>query len=210
MLTRKLRRRFFRDERGAAFVEFAIGAPVFVLLLTCGMELTNLALTHLRLNRAAETLADNASRIPKQVDEFDLGQVFEGVQLQGKPIDLQNKGRIIISSLDNNGQTGSKKGQRIRWQRCDGAKVAKAPKYGREGQGNSDDSLKDGIGPPGRKIVAQPDTAVMYAEVIYDYEPVIFSGVIPARELRYEAAFNVRERDQLGITNTKGRPVKSC
>ncbi|GAA4042253.1 hypothetical protein GCM10022281_24220 [Sphingomonas rosea] len=197
------------DQGGAAFVEFAIAAPLFVLMLTGGFELTNLALTHLRLNRAAETLADNASRIPTQVDEFDLGQVFEGVELQGKSIDLENKGRIILSSLEDNGKGGSAKGQKIAWQRCDGKKV-KEPKYGREGKGASDNALKDGVGPPGRKVSAPAGTAVMYAEVVYDYEPILWKGIIPSKEIRYEAAFNVRERDQLGITNSKGKPPKTC
>lgn len=203
-------RRLLRDQGGAAFVEFAISAPVFVFLLMGGMELSSLALTHLRLARTAETLADNASRIPNQVDEFDIGQTFEGANLQGKSIQLEQRGRIIISSVEDNGETGPNKGQTIRWQRCDGTKTAKAPKYGRQGKGKNDNSLKNGIGPPGRRIAASPGTAVMHAEVVYDYAPILFSGIIPAAEIRYEAAFNVRERNQFGITNTKGKPVKNC
>lgn len=198
------------NQAGVAMTEFAVTLPLFVLLLTGGMELTNLALTHLKLNRVAETVADNAARVRVQMDEFELGQIFEGVEIQGETIDLKDKGRVVLSSLQDNGKNGAAKGQQIRWQRCTGAKTGKAPKYGREGKGKNDNALKNGVGPPGRRIAAQPGTAVMYAEVVYDYEPMIFTGIIPAREIRYEAAFNVRERDELGITNVKGKPVKSC
>lgn len=208
---RDLVRRLRRDERGVSFVEFALGTPVFVLMLTAGMELTSLALTHLRLSRAAETLADNVSRVTVQADETDIEQIFDGVEQQGKAINLENKGRIIVSSLEDNGETNvNKKGQKISWQRCDGAKTGKNPKYGRQGKGKGDNTLKNGVGPPGRQIAAPVGTAVIYAEVVYDYEPILFKGILPSHEIRYESAFNVRERDQLGITNSKGRPLKSC
>lgn len=209
MLTHRSLPHLRSDERGVALIEFAITLPLFVILLTGGLELTSLALTHLQLNRTAETMADNASRVRMQMDEFDISQIFEGVELQGESIDLATKGRVVISSIEDNGKLGSARGQKIRWQRCTGAKV-KAPRYGREGKGASDNSLKDGIGPPGRRIAAQPGTAVMHAEVVYDYEPQIFSGVFAPHEIRYETAFNVRERDELGISNVKGRPVKGC
>lgn len=50
----------------------------------------------------------------------------------------------------------------------------------------------------------------MSAEVSYDYDPVIFPKWMAQREIRYEAAFDVRERTELGITNVKGKPLKSC
>ena len=47
-----------------------------------------------------------------------------------------------------------------------------------------------GMGPSGNKIKAADGTAVMFVEVSYDYTP-LFPGVIPAKRLRYESAFNV-------------------
>lgn len=203
-------RRLRRDDDGSAFVEFALGAPLFVFMLTAGLEYTSLALTHMRLSRAAETLADSASRITIQVDETDIEQIFAGVAAQSKALDLTNQGRVIVSSIEDNGKTGNAKGQKIRWQRCNGAKNTKAPRYGREGKGNSDNSLKNGVGPAGRQVAAPVGSAVILAEVVYDYEPILFRGIIPNQEIRYESAFNVRERDQFGITNSKGKPVKGC
>lgn len=205
-----LLRRLRRDERGVSFVEFAFGAPVFVLMMMGGLEYTSLALTHMRLSRTAETLADNVSRITIQVDETDLDQIFRGVSLQGSAISLDARGRVIVSSIEDNGQTGSNKGQTIRWQRCNGAKTTKVSRYGAQGKGKTNADLATGVGPAGRQITAQFGTAVILAEVVYDYQPILFSGIIPNQEIRYESAFNVRERDQLGITNSKPITAKTC
>lgn len=211
MLSRvaQIQRRLLKDDRGVAFVEFAISLPVILLLALGGIELTNLALAHLRVSQAAVTTADNAGRVPVQMDETDIEEVFAGAEVIGQAIELQDKGRIVLSSLQDNGRPGNGKGQMIRWQRCFGKKNA-PPRYGGEGKGKSDSSMANGMGPPGRRIAAQPGTAVMYVEVSYDYEPIAFGQLIGEREIRYESAFNVRERTELGITNTRGRPIKSC
>jgi hypothetical protein len=39
---------------------------------------------------------------------------------------------------------------------------------------------------------------------------MIFAALMGSKQLRYESAFNVRERAELGITNVRGKPVKSC
>jgi hypothetical protein len=197
------------DERGVALTEFALTLPLFLILMMGGLEVTNLALVHLRLNHIAESTADNASRVRSQMDENDVEEIFAGLQKEGAPIDFDNKGDVVLSSVEDNKQTGAKKGQTIRWQRCHGKKK-NPPKYGKEGKGKSDNALKDGIGPPGKQVGAQPGTAVMFVEVSYDYQPMIFERLIGSRKLRYESAFNVRERTELGITNVRGKPVKSC
>ena len=209
MLIKSPSRRLPQDQRGAALIEFSYTLPVFVFLLLGGMELVSLSLAHLKVSHAAETLADNASRVRSQIDENDLDQIFLGVEKQGKSIGLKDKGRAILSSIQDNGKTGGANGQTIRWQRCDGSKP-KAPKYGREGKGKLDATMKDGIGPSGRQIKAQLGTAIMFAEVAYDYDPVIFDAFMGQREIRYEAAFNVRERTELGITNVKSKTLKTC
>lgn len=209
MLNLKRLRDLVHHSRGVAMTEFAVTLPLFVFLIMGGLEVTNLALIHLRLNHVAETTADNASRVRSQMDESDIDEIFTGAQVEGKSIDLDGKGRVILSSVQDNNQPGNGRGQMIRWQRCFGGKRI-PPAYGREGKGQTDPSLKDGIGRPGRRIAAQPGTAVMFVEVAYDYDPMIFTGIIDPREIRYESAFNVRERTELGITNVRGKPIKSC
>ena len=204
-----LYRRLFGDCRGIAMVEFAYSLPVVATLALGGLELTNLALAHLRVSQVAMTTADNAARVPTQVDESDINEIFSGALIAGRAIDIGTRGRIIISSLQENGQTGSNQGQTIRWQRCRGS-LSVAPSYGRQGAGATNATLRNGMGTAPRRITAQPGTAVMFVEVTYDYESLLTTSLFGPIRIRYETALNVRERDQLGITNSGNIPVNSC
>jgi len=57
-----------RDSRGLALTEFAFAAPIFLTLVLAGLELTNLALAHLRVSQMAMTVADNAGRVTSGID----------------------------------------------------------------------------------------------------------------------------------------------
>jgi hypothetical protein len=199
----------FRNERGVAFMEFALAFPILLVTVAGGIEVTNLAIIHTKLNHIAETAADNAARVRTQIDESDVAEIFSGVGLVGQSIDFQNKGRVVLSSVQDNGLTGANEGQWIRWQRCYGSYGA-ASRYGVEGAGRTNSSLAAGVGPAGRKIAASPGTAIMFAEITYQYDPMIFQGFITPRVIHYETAFNVRERTNFGITNTTSLPVNSC
>jgi hypothetical protein len=198
-----------RAERGAAYVEFALAFPLLLTIVSAGIEVTNLAVVHVKLNHIAETAADNAARVRTQIDEGDIAEIFNGVGMVENSINFSTKGRVVLSSVQDNGLTGTNHGQWIRWQRCYGS-YSVAPSYGTQGAGQTDGALANGVGVAGRRIAAAPGTAVLFAEVSYQYDPMIFKGFVASRVLRYESAFNVRERTNFGITNVKALPVKSC
>lgn len=198
-----------RSESGLALTEFAFALPVFVVLLLGGLEVSNFALTHMRVNQIAMTVSDNAGRVRTGIDESHIYEVFAGADLVGRSLDFEANGRIVLSSLEPNGRTGSTAGQMINWQRCHGD-LNVAPRYGVENTGRTNATLANGMGAAGNRIVAAPDTAVMFVEVTYRYEPVIFGGVGDARDIRYESAFNVRERTNQNISNTQGLTLNSC
>ena len=198
-----------RSENGLALIEFAFALPVFVLLLLGGLEVANLAITHSRVNQIAMTVADNAGRVRTGIDETHIYEVFAGAELVGNAINFQENGRIVLSSLEPNGRTGSTAGQWINWQRCYGA-LNVAPAYGTQGAGRTNSSLAAGMGRPGNRITAADGTAVMFAEVTYRYSPLIFAGVGGPRTIRYESAFNVRERTNQNITNAQGLTRNLC
>lgn len=51
----------------------------------------------------------------------------------------------------------------------------------------------------------------MFVEVTFRYRPVIFSAFWrDAHDIRYESAFNVRERTNQVISNAQGLAVNSC
>lgn len=186
---------------GLAMLEFAFTAPVMLLIGMAGMETANLAIAHLQVSQIAMLVADNASRVRESIDEADIREIFTGAHLTGDAIDFSPNARIILSNLEINGQTGSSAGQWIRWQRCYGGNTSYTSSYGNENDGRYDSSLAAGIGPVGNKISASSSTAINFAEVIYDYEPLISDRFFGNTVIRYESAFVARERDDHAIKN---------
>lgn len=201
--------RLMRDMRGLAFVEFAFAAPIFLALILGGLELTNLAIAHLRVSQLAMTVADDAGRVTTGVDEANIYEVFAGAGVIGSSIDFERNGRIVLSSLEDNGQSGTNAGQMIRWQRCWGD-LDVEPAYGRQGTGASNNALAQGMGPAGREVNSLPSTAVMFAEVTYNYQPLVATGFFTPPTIRYESAFNVRGRQNNVISNTQSLTRLTC
>lgn len=202
--------RLRRDERGLAFVEFGLVAPILLFLILGGLELVNYALAHLRVNQIAMTVADNAGRVVTGIDEANVYEVFAGAEVIGVPIDFEANGRIVLSSLQDNGLNGNRAGQMINWQRCWG-ELDVAPAYGVEGTGRNDDDLAGGMGPASSRIFSTPNTAVMVVEVTYEYQPLISNTIFPVSgRIRHESAFNVRGRQNNNISNTQSLAMLDC
>lgn len=203
-------KRLSHDNRGVAFVEFALMAPAMLFLILGGLELVNYAIAQFKVSQIAMTVADNAGRVTTGIDEANIYEVFAGAKVIGGSMGFQNNGRIVLSSLQDNEQKGNKHGQMINWQRCWG-NLAVAPSYGTEGTGRTDSSLKDGMGPTGDKITSIPGTAVMFVEVSYKYQPLISDALLPlGGVMRRETAFNVRGRQKNDISNTENLKKLSC
>lgn len=205
--------RFGRARSAAVLVEFAFALPILLLLGLGGLEMVNLTITHTRVSQMALTAADNASRIAfgsglslPRVREVDINEVFTGVDVQAGGMDFANRGRIILSSLERN----SENGQWIHWQRCHG-RLAVPSSYGVEGDGETGTDLV-GMGPEGSEVRALGGTAVMFVEIFYDYQPLVYPALVPNRRIRTTAAFNVREaRDLEQVYNpTPTAPVSRC
>ncbi len=197
-------------ESGLAFVEFAMSLPVVVTLALCGLETANLAMAHLRVSNIAMLTSDNAARVRDSIDESNVIELLTGAKMTGNNIRFRENGRIILSSIEPNtaGAGGASTGQWIRWQRCDGAKNV-ASSYGAQGTGQYNASLQ-AVGPPGNQISASPGTAVMMVEVVYDYQPIVSDAIFGPRTIRYESAFNVRQRTDQVLKNAAGVTPRNC
>ena len=188
------------DQSGLAMVEFAMSLPVFLALSLAGMETANLALAYLRVNQIAMLVADNAGRVRTNIDESDIDEVMVGAGFASSGIGLGANGRVILSSVQSNGQAAPNAGYTILWQRCFGAKNVTSS-YGVQGAGATDASMATGIGPTGQKIVPVTATALMFVEVNYNYQPVVSNSIFGARVMTATAAFTVRQRDTEGMQN---------
>ncbi len=202
-----------RCTRGAIIIEFAMLIPLLALAGLGGIELANFAITNMRVNQIAVSLADNASRAKQatiggapRFREFDVNQVFTAAALQGEGLNIEERGRLILSSLQVNGAGG----QWIQWQRCDG-ELDVDSSYGVQGDGASGTGFV-GMGPADDLVIADEDAAIMFAEVVYEYRPVFFGGVVEAQQIHKFAAMYVRDdRDLTQIYNpSPASPVLGC
>lgn len=212
----KTSRRVLRDAGGVTAVEFALTLPLLMLMGLGGLEIANIAVTHMRINQIAVSLADNASRMKQQTvsgapqfREFDANEALKAAELQGADLDLLKRGRIILSSLEVN----SDGGQWVHWQRCAGAKTVYTSAYGVQGTGATGTAFT-GMGPSGNQVTAEPGSAIMVAEVVYDYRPLIVDGLFDSMTIRKYSAMYVRDDRDLsdtGIFNpSPAAPVAAC
>jgi Flp pilus assembly protein TadG len=211
-LKRRLRQ-LVRDRSGVAMVEFALIMPFFLTFGLWGVELANYSVQTMRVGQLAVQVADNASRIGdystlqnRQIFESDINDLLLGANLQaGTQIDLLNRGRVIVSSLEVN----SSGKQFIAWQRCLGAKRV-ASSYGRQGSIQS-----VGMGPAGSEVSAPPGDAVMFVEIQYDYEPMVSTRLLGSSSvstISSISSFAVRtSRDLRQVyQTTPTSPVMTC
>lgn len=185
--------RLRRCAKGMAFIEFGLALPVLVLFTLVGLELTNYVITHHRVRQMAAMTADNASRLRSQMSEEYVNQLFIGVDKAGTSMSFKQRGRVVLSSVQNN---AAGNGQWIRWQRCFG-QLSKVSAYGVQDKGKSNNSLPSVAG-----LTAQPGSAIMYAEAAYDYVPLFPSSIWAGTRITHQIAFIVRQRTDFSIAGT--------
>ncbi|MGN7929443.1 TadE/TadG family type IV pilus assembly protein [Sphingopyxis sp. 22461] len=191
-------RQLARNARAAVIIEMAFAIPLLALIGFGGLEIANLTLVNTRISQIGLSVADNASRIAAgsnlalpRVREVDINDVFAGIEKQAGGLEFKKNGRLILSSLERNTDNG----QWIHWQRCYGDLDIDS-EFGPEGTGEDGDDFA-GMGPEGEEVTAAPGTAVMFVEVTYKYQPLLYGKWLGARTITTTAAFNIREARNL-------------
>lgn len=207
--------RLRRADSGVAMVELAYSLVVVLPLFLGGAELTNFVMTKMRVSQIALHVADNASRIgtetllqKPQISEWQINDLLIGANMQAGSLDLENRGRVILSSLEPD--PGHSDEFMIRWQRCFGS-LDWDSSYGEAG----DDGLP-GIGPASKRATAPAGSATMFVEVAYDYQPLLPNDFIKIDRIVETAAMIVRDDrdfpgpDGGGLYNADSVDVSSC
>ena|SRR6218665_3428337 len=201
-----------RDIRGVSIVEFALALPLLLFGTLGGLETAHLVITRMRVNQIATSLADNASRMKQQtvsgapkVREYDVNEAFKAAERQGDDLNLLANGRMIVSSLEYD-PVGKR--QWFQWQRCQGSKTSYTSDFGKQ------QVTIAGVRGPGGLLTAEPDAAIMVAEVIYQYQPLIMADLFKSFEIRQFKAMYVRDDRDLskpGIWNLEPKAgVSNC
>lgn len=208
------------DRRGLALIEFALSFPLVMVIGGFGIELSNVALTNMKISQYALNLADAASRVGvdvgggvTQLREADINDVLQGARIQGLPIALGTNGRVVLSSLENTKQSyDTVYKQRIHWQRCFGMQSGSDynSHYGTTpvtagstaSASNAGSDASTGMGEASNKVNAPKDSGVMFVEINYLYSPIFGNLFISPRIIRYSASMLVRDnRDYTQIQN---------
>lgn len=200
------------DQRGLALIEFAFAAPILLTLSLVGAELTNYAITNMRISEAALHLADHISRIgdgsplqAKSINEADINDALTGGGLQAGSLDLYAHGRVIVSSLEPMANPNTDNKYKIAWQRCRGGK-SHPSSYGVAGAVNL-----DGMGPVGRQVTVPEGGATIFVEIAYDYQPIVKMDFISNHQITAIAGMIVRDRrDTTQIYNNENAPTSVC
>lgn len=196
-------------------IEFAYSLPILMTLAFTSVELTNLAVANMRVSQIAMTTADNVSRAlqsvrltPAVLREVDINDALVGAKIQGgERLKILDKGRIILSSL----QRDANNRQTIFWQRCKGMLNVNSA-YGAQGATQGVTAGFTGMGATTPKVQAAAGSAIIFAEVTYDYEPLVGAWALGNFRIRREAAYYVRDdRDLTDISNPNpAATVSNC
>lgn len=198
-----------RNQSGLALTEFALSIPIFTGLGMYGTETAYRAVATMQVSQAALALADNASRLGQTgntgvqptIQESEIVESLVGTRLQTDNLDLLENGRVILSSLEFKriAAQGNRAQQFIRWQRCKGTRNFTS-KY--IAGVNTSNSSFTGVGPTGA-VQAVENSAVMYVEIQYAYQPLFGELFAEGVVINQEAAFNIRDERNLaaGLNN---------
>lgn len=196
---RRLRpmRALLHNIEGVSVIEFALVLPLFMTLGMYGAEIAWLNATSLEVSQVAVSMADNASRIGQTdnssvtptVSSSDVESVLNGALAEGGTIDLENDGRVILSSLEAHPVTGK---QRIHWQQCKG-KINKQSTHGKPDDTGLLGGFSNGLVMSGKTIKAPSGSAVMVAEVWYEYKGLFGTLFVDKIVLHEEAAVIARD-----------------
>ncbi len=161
---RNLTGRFILDNRGVAAVEFALIAPVMIVMLTGIIEISNFMAAQRRAVEAAHVCADLISQ-ESDVSDSDLSDIVSASRYVMTPFDDSDL-KVGVSSVRFDDSTGA---AYVDWTYS-------------HNSGSVDDAttLADGLGDAGESVI------IVSAE--YDYTPLlnaIISGTYTISETGY-------------------------
>ena len=194
-----------QDTRAVVLIEFAYSLPILMLLAFTAIEATNLAIANMRVSQITMTVADNLSRAMQSVPvqnpelrEVDINDAILGAKIQGGgSVPILTKGRVVISNLHRRTDGN----QEILWQRCKGELQGAESKYGIQGDRQGVKAGFTGMG-TGTVIQAPAGSDIIFAEITYQYQPLVGKWALGDFTIRREAAFLVRDsRRQIAPIN---------
>ena len=123
---RKLR--FWHNETGLAYLEFALALPFLMLLFIGGVEMSRYVQAGQKVDKMTHTIVDLIAQAPT-ISESDLDQITVAVEHIMQPYDFQNDGVIIVTCVGYN----SAGNLRVKWQYTGGGALDRDSRIGTVG-----------------------------------------------------------------------------
>lgn len=162
-----------KDIAGVSALEFALIAPVMVLLYFGGVELSLLMQADRRITNVASTIGDLTSRATIMRNS-DIDAVFSSAGILIAPLDL-SKAQMRISSIAPAG-SGNNQQVVVVWSDARGTTARSV--------GSQVDDVPNGIVPPGGSVIL--------AEVTYPYQSSL--DYLPSAQRTITERFYLRPR----------------
>jgi Flp pilus assembly protein TadG len=174
--------RLWQARQGAVLAEFALSIPFLVLLCLGSIEVGRYILLNVKLEQAASSMADLASR-EETLSAGQLDALFAAVRNIAAPFGFGANGVVIVSAVgtENNDPPW------VYWQRVGGGGLAATSMVGSAG---GEASL------PATLTLREGETVIV-SELFFEYRPWL-ANLVPETVLR-KAAFY---RPRLGALQT--------
>ena len=193
-------------------IEFALVVPLFMILGMYGAEIAWLNAASMEASQVALALADNASRLGQTdnsgvtptITTGDVESVLKGALEEGSNIELGDNGRVILSSLEVHPVTGK---QYLHWQQCMGNGRQNSV-FGRPDlTGSALSPVASGVSLGDRRITSPNRSAVMVAEVWYEYHGLFGTMFVKPITIHEQAAVIARDDRNVGpgLSGATGR-----
>lgn len=171
----KVASKFFYREKGASLVETAIALPILIVLIAGIFEIGMYILLQSKLTRMAGVITDAVTR--QNLSRPALVGIMDSAYNITNPFDFERYGQMVVSQVRNTALNSNPNQMVISWQQN---------KNGGHSRLGSPGSFPQNL--PGGITVINEQTMVI-TEVFYEYVPLVFGRIIPARSIYKTAVF---------------------
>lgn len=173
--------KFLKESKGAALAETVIMFPIFITLLSGIFELAFYVFINNKVVRTAGVLGDMITR--QNLTSTALTGLMNTASTVFQPFNFNTSGKVVVSQVQNAKLSNLASDMKISWQQSINGGSSK---FGAAGSAPS--NLPGGI------VVVSNQTMVL-TEVYYQYNPLIFNGLVSPRQLYAVSVYVPRSGD---------------
>lgn len=174
--------RIFKDRTGIAATEFAITAPLMLLLSIGGFDLARYMLINQKAEKLAYTVSDVISQSNTNLTNAQVTQIMNASTQIMLPYPFGTAGVVIVTSVTQTGNYSASNPAKVSWQRTGGGSLSKPSLVGAPG-------LTATL--PGGLTLNDKDNIIV-AEVYYSYSPLFMNYILPSSTVYRTAVFKPR------------------